>query len=49
MIFPKPTLHSLEEVDVDALPAETSLARSLKALYQQGKYLYQTGGIIPFL
>lgn len=47
-VFEK-NISSLDEVDVDALPAETSLARSLKALYQQGRYLYQTGGIIPFL
>jgi len=42
-------ISSLDEIDVEALPAETSLARSLKALYQQGRYLYETGGLIPFL
>lgn len=47
-VFEK-NINSLDEIDVDALPAQTSLARSIKALYQQGRFVYQTGGLIPFL
>ena len=39
---------SLEELDIDALPEETSLQRGVKQLYQKGGYIYEYGGMFPF-
>jgi hypothetical protein len=41
-------ISSLSEVNLEELPENTSLAKSLKALYLQGHYLCETGGFRPF-
>jgi hypothetical protein len=41
-------ISSLSEVNLEELPENTSLAKSLKALYLEGHYLCETGGFRPF-
>ena len=46
-VFQNP-VSSLSEVDLNSLPENTSLERSLKEMYKNGKYLHETGGIFSF-
>lgn len=38
----------LGELDIDALPEETSLQRGVKQLYKNGGYIYEYAGLFPF-
>lgn len=41
-------VDDLSQVDLAALPAETSLTRAVKNHYLSGKYIHETGGIMAF-
>ena len=38
----------ISKIDLDALPDDTSLMRSVKQWYKDGKFIYEAGGFIPF-
>ena len=46
-VFEK-SVSSLKDVDIDALPENTSLERKLKEIYKNGEVIYETGGIFKF-
>lgn len=44
----KMAVSSIDDVDLDSLPENSSLERNLKDYYKSGNLVHETGGIIPF-
>jgi len=39
---------AFDDVDLDSLPQNSSLEKNVVAHYKAGKYVHETGGVIPF-
>lgn len=46
-VFTK-SVSSVDDLDFDSLPENSSLEKNLKNHYKSGKFVHETGGIIPF-